>query len=230
MLSFSVNQYGYTSSGISAKKLMSDVSKMDEIDIFGLNCGVGPAHMLQVLEKLSLPEDKYILALPNAAYPTLSRSQLNYGNNAQYFADKMFDLYHLGIDIIGGCCGTTPQFIEEILKRIDTNKKIERLSKRESNQTKLKSNQHGFIYDESGLFKNRKVIAVELAPPFDADDEKLLEAAHILKHANVDVLTFPDSPSGRTRVDSILMAENVKRETGLESCLIFVVEIKMQLL
>ena len=42
-----------------------------------------------------------------------------------------------------------------------------------------------------------------------------MEAAHALRKSDVDVLTFPDSPSGRTRVDSILMAEKVSKETGM---------------
>jgi 5,10-methylenetetrahydrofolate reductase len=60
-----------------------------------------------------------------------------------------------------------------------------------------------------------KIIAVELVPPVNADDEKLLDAANILKNAGADVVTFPDSPSGRTRADAVLMAEKVKNETGL---------------
>ncbi|MGN1188666.1 MAG: methylenetetrahydrofolate reductase, partial [Lachnospiraceae bacterium] len=74
----------------------------------------------------------------------------------------------------------------------------------------------GFLYDQDGNIRNKKFIAVELAPPFDANDEKLLESAHALVGAGVDVLTFPDSPSGRTRVDSVLMADKVYRETGIE--------------
>ena len=42
-----------------------------------------------------------------------------------------------------------------------------------------------------------------------------MEAAHSLKESGVDVLTFPDSPSGRTRADAVLMAEKVQRETGI---------------
>lgn len=57
----------------------------------------------------------------------------------------------------------------------------------------------GFLYDENGRKKDKKFIAVELIPPFNTDDEKLLESAHYLKNAGVDVLTFPDSPSGRTK-------------------------------
>lgn len=59
----------------------------------------------------------------------------------------------------------------------------------------------------------QKLIAVELAPPFGSDDNKLMEAAHSLKKSGVDVLTFPDSPSGRTRAECILRAEKVERET-----------------
>ena len=44
-----------------------------------------------------------------------------------------------------------------------------------------------------------KLIAVELAPPVDVNDQKLLDAAHILKQSHVDVVTFPDSPSGKNQ-------------------------------
>lgn len=70
---------------------------------------------------------------------------------------------------------------------------------------------HSFFAGKEG----KKLIAVELAPPLGSDDEKLMDAAHLLQKSGVDVLTFPDSPSGRTRADSILMAEKVARETGM---------------
>jgi homocysteine S-methyltransferase len=65
------------------------------------------------------------------------------------------------------------------------------------------------------LGTGRKLIAVELAPPVGANDEKLMEAARFLENLGVDVVTFPDSPSGRTRIDSILMAGKVHKETGM---------------
>ncbi len=216
MLSFSVNQYAYSTAGLSAKRLIAEANKIDELDVIGLNCGVGPAHLLQIIENLEIPEHKYFLALPNAGYPTLSRSQLQYGNNPQYFADKMKALSTFGVDILGGCCGTNPKFIEEMKKLIDTSHKIEKHHIKTKKENNVKSKSSSFILDEGGQRKHKKIIAVELAPPFNVDDEKLLEAAHILKNADVDVLTFPDSPSGRTRVDSVLMAEKVKRETGIE--------------
>ncbi len=56
---------------------------------------------------------------------------------------------------------------------------------------------------------------MELAPPFGSSDEKVLDAAYYLKAQGVDVATFPDSPSGRTRADSVLMGVKVMEKSGL---------------
>ncbi len=216
MVSFSVNQFGYSASGFGAKRLISAAAQVKGIDSVGLNCGVGAGHMYQILEQLELPPNLYWSALPNAGYPTLSRNQLQFGNTPSYFAEKMKDLVTLGIDIVGGCCGTNPNFIRIMSQTVDVDQKRERYVHNEPLHEGKKVIHRGFLYDEKGQRKKKKFIAVELAPPFNADDEKLLESAYILKNANVDVLTFPDSPSGRTRVDSVLMAEKVHRTTGLE--------------
>ena len=216
MISFSVNQFGYSASGLSARRLLSEAAKSEDIDAVGLNCGVSAGHMCQLYDRMELPSGKYLMALPNAGYPVISRSQLQFGNTISYFAGKMQDMANLGVDILGGCCGTNPGFIREISKRIRKTAKQTRISVQEQPENRKMSVRKGFLYDENGVRKQKKMIAVELAPPFDADDEKLLESAHILKNANVDVLTFPDSPSGRTRVDSVLMAAKVRQETGME--------------
>ena len=116
-VSFSVNQFGYSAAGLSAKRLLADAAAVPEIDAVGLNCGVGPAHMRQILEKAGRPGDKFLLAIPNAGYPTLTRNKLQFGNTPVYFAEKMKELQELGADILGGCCGTDPEFIREMSAR-----------------------------------------------------------------------------------------------------------------
>lgn len=171
--------------------------------------------MRQILEKAGRPVDKFLLAIPNAGYPTLTRNKLQFGNTPAYFAEKMKELQALGVDILGGCCGTTPEFIGELSSWDGILNKIVLDTETDNGEQTGHVQRHGFLYDETGERKQKKLIAVELAPPFDADDEKLLESAHLLKNAGVDVLTFPDSPSGRTRVDSVLMASKVRQATGL---------------
>lgn len=217
MVQFCVDQFGYSSSGLSAKKLIAEASSISEIDAVGLNCGVGPGHMAQILNKISLSSDKYLIALPNAGYPKRIRSrQMIFDDNCAYFTGKLSELAQSGVDIIGGCCGTNPSFIKSLTSALNIRQTSKTSHTPDYPGTKETPQRKGFLYKEDGSLKTKKLIAVELAPPVGANDEKLLDAAHFLKDADVDVLTFPDSPSGRTRIDSVLMAEKVRRATGMD--------------
>ena len=214
-LCFCVNQYGYSAAGLSAKRLISEAAKLP-VDAVGLNCGVGSGHMVQLFGELNLLPDKYVMVLPNAGYPNFTRNQMHFGNAPAYFADRVKELVMGGADIVGGCCGTKPNTIERLAGEIAGLPKYDKKPHEDNRKAAETPKRKGFLYDQDGNIRNKKFIAVELAPPFDANDEKLLESAHALVGAGVDVLTFPDSPSGRTRVDSVLMADKVYRETGIE--------------
>lgn len=216
IVQFCVNQYGYSEAGESAERLVSETAFSKCVDAVGLNCGVGPAHMQQILSRINLNNNCFATAMPNAGYPLLVRNRVKYADNPIYFASKVNDMALLGADIIGGCCGTTPDYIREVAKTVDltpTVKSDETFANNENEKPVIKKS---FFRNADGTIKDKKLIAVELAPPFGADDKKLLEAAHMLKGLGVDVLTFPDSPSGRTRIDSVLMAQKVKNVTGFE--------------
>lgn len=216
IVQFCVNQYSYSEAGESAERLVSETAFSKCVDAVGLNCGVGPAHMQQILSRINLNNNCFVTAMPNAGYPLLVRNRVKYADNPIYFASKVNDMALLGADIIGGCCGTTPDYIREVAKTVDltpTEKSDETSANNENEKPVIKKS---FFRNADGTIKDKKLIAVELAPPFGADDKKLLEAAHMLKGLGVDVLTFPDSPSGRTRIDSVLMAQKVKNVTGFE--------------
>lgn len=214
IVQFNVNQFGYSNSGLSSRKLIEISYEHKCIDAIGFNCGVGPGHMVKILEKLSFPSDMYITSLPNAGYPqTISNRMIFSNKNLEYFVSKIKDISNLGVNILGGCCGTTPEYIKRIKESIDTTSN----NYRQNINTEISKNSDSIDNSFYKLKKvnSKKLLAVELAPPFSSDDEKFMEAAHMLKSKGVDVLTFPDSPSGRTRADSILMAEKVFHETGM---------------
>lgn len=208
-----VNQHGYSNAGISAGRMLKEAGSIPEIDAVGFNCGVGPGHLYGILDKAELPEGKYITALPNAGYPKLMKNRMVFRDNSEYFARKMRDIASLGADIIGGCCGTTPEYIRQLKACVNTDRKdkpaVIRIKKA---AMQLKGKDACFWKDKKA---GKKLIAVELSPPPGADDEKLMEAAFRLKNMNVDVITLPDSPSGRTRADSVLMGMKVAAETKL---------------
>lgn len=216
IVQFCVNQYGYSEAGESAERLVSETAFSKCVDAVGLNCGVGPAHMQQILSRINLNNNCFVTAMPNAGYPLLVRNRVKYADNPIYFASKVNDMALLGADIIGGCCGTTPDYIREVAKTVDLTPTVKSDETSANNENEKPVIKKSFFRNADGTIKDKKLIAVELAPPFGANDKKLLEAAHMLKGLGVDVLTFPDSPSGRTRIDSVLMAQKVKNVTGFE--------------
>lgn len=209
---FSVNQFGYSNAGLSARRLMEEAGKDTRVDATGFNCGVGPGHLQQIIRKLEVPRDKFFVALPNAGYPqTVSNRMVFSSQNLDYFADKVKEIAEEGADIVGGCCGSTPEHIRRICRDFVLYKEERHFSAPAPDKQNVTPEDHSFFTHRKG----KKLIAVELAPPLGSDDEKLMEAAHLLQKSGVDVLTFPDSPSGRTRADSILMADKVAKETGI---------------
>lgn len=219
LVQFSVNQFGYTNSGISIKRIFEELSRKKEIDGIGLNCGVGPGHLYRIISELDIQTDKYISVLPNASYPKLIKDRMVFLENRDYFADRLLKLADMGADLIGGCCGTSPEYIKKLAEKVNLKKSASDASlfrKKEGMGRKTPDGKakpkHAFY---EGMGKWEKLIAVELAPPFKADDEKILDAANYLRAHRTDTVTFPDSPSGRTRADSVLIGVKVMEKTGI---------------
>ena len=213
IVQFAVSQYGYSSAGLSIRRLFEEAEK-SPADAFGLNCGVGPGHMYSLFSAADLKTCKYITALPNSGYPHNISNRIVYASdNREYFAGRVLEIMRMRADIAGGCCGTRPEHIKRLSDKLEGEKRPLRSSEEAVQKEKHALKDNSF-YKKKQL-TGEKLIAVELAPPLGSDDGKLMEAAHSLMKSNVDVFTFPDSPSGRTRADSILMAEKVSKETGM---------------
>lgn len=223
IVQFAVNQFGYSSDGLSARRLWEYAEKCPWIDAAGFNCGVGPGHMQRIIQGIAKRSGKFLTALPNAGYPQKLSNRMSFsGQNVSYFSNKVCDIADEGADLVGGCCGTTPEYICQIGKQLKREQHFTVDEKLRNGTETPAVEEHAFYLEKerkkaegtlSGMAA--KLIAVELAPPLESDDEKLMDAAHMLQKRGVDVLTFPDSPSGRTRADSVLMAEKVWRETGI---------------
>ncbi len=213
MVSFSLNKNGYSQAGISAFRLMEQTAALEGIDACGFNCGVGSGHMLQLLKKLSYPADKFLYAAANAGYPEQMQNRMIFVDNEIYFAQNMKKIADLGMDMLGGCCGTTPGYIRRMVTEITlTGDRKEAVRLGQVSQAALEEAGNEF-YELFG--QGRKVVAVELDPPYDANIDHIMECAHSLKAVKPDIITFADSPMGRSRVDSILMGIKIAEETGM---------------
>lgn len=210
---FCINKSGYSSSGISAANLLKAAAGLDGLDACGFNCGIGSGHMLSIMEKVRFPKDKYFVCMPNAGYPEQMQNRMVFIDNSAYFAENMDRIHRMGVDIIGGCCGTTPEYIRRLSEKVDR-KRYAKVSLPEEAEGKQRTERTVNAFYEK-IRSPRKTIAVELDPPYDAKYDKLIECAQALKAAKVDMITMADSPMGRSRVDSVLMSIRLAKETGM---------------
>ncbi|MBZ9608990.1 bifunctional homocysteine S-methyltransferase/methylenetetrahydrofolate reductase [Clostridium estertheticum] len=212
LMELAVSPEGFTRHGINGEKFIEKVSQIPTIDACGFNCFSGPYHLLQYIKTLNI-ENKTISVMPNSGYPTIINNRTFFNNTKEYFAVQMLEIAKQGVAIVGGCCGTTPEFIRETVA------KIKGLSTREIVPSKT-----GKVKIEKLIVKNlllekirigKKIIAVELDPPLDTGIEFFMNSAKSLKENGVDAITIADCPIARVRVDSSLLACKLKRELDI---------------
>ena len=213
-VSFAVLPDGYTREGQHCRALVRRMADSGLVDAVGLNCVSAPGAMrtlVQQLGSVGIP----LSVMPNAGYPVVTRTQVQYRGKPDYFASELARLAAEGVRILGGCCGTTPAHIAALRKALDA--LPEGLPIAPAAQISTVSRPE-VETDDAFLRKLRsgkKVIAVELDSPKDADLTAYLEGARRLQAAGTDLMTVADCPIARARMDSSLVACRVHRELGL---------------
>src|SRR6266702_3827272 len=83
-------------------------------DVIGVNCSVGPAGVLEAVEKMVKATDRPISGLPNAGLPKDVGDRKIYLASPEYMASYARRMIEAGARLVGGCCGTTPEHIKKI--------------------------------------------------------------------------------------------------------------------
>lgn len=100
------------------------------VDALGINCSLGPKEINPIVKELLNWTNIPVLVQANAGLPVMKNGEMHYGVNSEEFADEVLEFVKLGVGLIGGCCGTTPEYINEISKRINGLKPIKREKKK----------------------------------------------------------------------------------------------------
>ena len=214
LVSFAVLPDGYTREGMYCKDLARRMQESGIVDAVGLNCVSAPGAMRTLAKQLggTLP----LSVMPNAGYPIVTRTQVKYQGRPEYFARELGRLAAEGtVQILGGCCGTTPAHIAALRAELDRLPVVEKTAPAEEFSTvkeQTVENEDAFLRK---LNAGEKVIAIELDSPRNADLTGYLEGAKKLQAAGADLLTIADCPIAQARMDSSLVACRVHRELGL---------------
>ncbi len=108
-----VSQDGNTSYGTSVETIATKLTELGA-DVVGLNCSVGPAAMLDAIERMAERTDRPISAQPNAGLPRAVDDRRIYLASPDYMAQYARRMIQAGARFVGGCCGTTPDHIRKI--------------------------------------------------------------------------------------------------------------------
>ncbi len=224
VVSFGVLPDGYSPKGIYYRTLILDMLSSGLVDAAGLNCVVNARNMRRLLAALPSGLLARTCAMPNAGYPVVRGFHTYYGGNAPYFARETGEIADLGVRILGGCCGTTPQYIRA-LSKVLSERPAEEIDADTlwtlPESTDVQKNRSGAQAVSSNRLKKKlsagkKVIAVELDSPKNADLSTFMEEAGRLKKAGVDTITIADCPIAQARLDASLLACKVKQELDLD--------------
>jgi homocysteine S-methyltransferase len=108
-----VTQDGNTSYGTDVETIASRLTELGA-DVIGLNCSVGPAAMLDAIERMVERTDRPVSAQPNAGLPRAVDDRRIYLASPEYMGSYARRLIQAGVRFVGGCCGTTPDHIRKI--------------------------------------------------------------------------------------------------------------------
>ena len=115
-MTFEMNHRTFTGCGVANMALT--LNGLD-VDAMGVNCSLGPTDLYEVIEELTKYTDKPIVVKPNAGLPDPITNE--YDIDAGEFAKQMAGFKNYGVKCVGGCCGTNPDYIRELVTTFDEN-------------------------------------------------------------------------------------------------------------
>ncbi|MFO7936085.1 MAG: bifunctional homocysteine S-methyltransferase/methylenetetrahydrofolate reductase [Kiritimatiellia bacterium] len=202
----------------------SAVDKVDCIDVVGLNCGGGAAALYANFEKALNFCSKPFIVMPNAGPPQIVQGRMIYMSTPEYFTEYCKNYIKLGARGVGGCCGTTPDYIATMsraVKGLSEVKKHIRVEVAEPDNT-VDVNVTPMAEKSrmaAKLAKGEQVLSVEITPPRSIDLTAMLAKARQCKDAGIDVINIPDGPRASARISPMIAAIEIEKQVGIETVL-----------
>jgi homocysteine S-methyltransferase len=216
---------GNSLDGVAPESFVPDLEARGA-DVVGLNCSVGPAAMLETLERMAGVARVKLAAQPNAGKPREIEGRNLYLCSPDYMASYARRFINAGVRLVGGCCGTTPDHIRAIKTAVRSLAPgAVRTSARPAAPAAPSAPLRPPVAREqksrmaNTLARGGFVVSVELTPPRGFQTDTLIEHARKLKIRGVDLVNIPDSPRATARMSALSVAVHVQQQTGVETIL-----------
>lgn len=228
MVMVSYDAFGTMADGTSPER-MAELLAQWGADVIGVNCGDGPAGVYENIEKMrhvGLP----LVAMPNAGLPRRLDGRMVYMATPEYFGVYAKRLIKLGVRIVGGCCGTTPEHIRELVGAVKMRAAAAQSADTEERACTIEGAtpvpppgvEVVDVAKKSRLgskLGKRFVTSVEVNPPPHLSLSQTLDRIRMLKASGIDAINIADGPRASARMSNLAMAVRVEQTVGIETLL-----------
>lgn len=192
-------------------------------DVIGVNCSVGPAGVLEAVERMAKATDRPLSAQPNAGLPKDVGDRKIYLASPEYMASYARRIVEAGARFVGGCCGSTPEHIRKMR---------DYLTSVTPRQPSVVVSRDAVAATSGGVVEiplaqrsawgkklaaGQFVTSVEIVPPKGVNPEPMFAQCRALKAAGVDAVNVPDGPRAQSRMGVLPSAMLIEREVGIET-------------
>jgi homocysteine S-methyltransferase len=195
------------------------------VDVLGINCSVGPVAMLDAIERVRAVTSIPLAAQPNAGMPRSVEGRNIYLCSPEYMASYTRKFVAAGVQLIGGCCGTTPDHIRAMKSALRVGQARGKSAVTETIHSAAASTAPLTIPVAERSRLGAKLAAgefvtmVEIVPPKGIDIRKEIEGARFVKSVGVDAVNIPDSPRASARMSNQALSLLMQQEVGIEAIL-----------
>jgi methionine synthase / methylenetetrahydrofolate reductase (NADH) len=236
---------GNTLDGTPPEKFAPELEKRGAT-VIGVNCAVGPAPMLDTIERMAAVTTRHMSAQPNAGQPRDVEGRNIYLCSPEYMASYARRFILHSVRVVGGCCGTTPEHIRQIKSAVRAMAPAvvrgDAATDRESQTSALpesaaarsaKASAERPRIEGSPVPREKKsrlanamvrgtfVVAVELMPPRGYQTDQVVDRARRLKIGGVDLVSIPDGQRAGARISALSLAVLIEQQAGIETLLYY---------
>ncbi|MBX3227967.1 MAG: bifunctional homocysteine S-methyltransferase/methylenetetrahydrofolate reductase [Labilithrix sp.] len=238
--SASVDERGRMADGTSSAEV-ARLMKEWGASVVGVNCSDGPMNVLEAVTPM-LETGLPVWAVPNAGLPRRVDERLVYISTSEYFGVYARRMFKLGVKLVGGCCGTTPEHVRRISAAARMVGQADRAAGTQPSSTKdegalVRASEVVEIVDPlhagethcapfserselaAKIARGQFVVSVEVNPPVGLDLTKAINAAKMLKAGGVDVINIADGARAQARMGNVAMAMRVQEQAEMETIL-----------
>ena len=222
-VSLTFNEEGHTLYGDSPEDVVRELEAL-AVPLVGANCSQGPQAMLETLSRMAaVARSAKLSAMPNAGSPAYVDGRYVYLCTPEYMATWARRFLEAGASVVGGCCGTTPAHIRDLVRSArmfqpgrEVEAKVLTPPRRKEAPAPVPREKKSALAHSLG---RKFVVSVELDPPRGAEPGVLLERAQFCKENEVDAINVADGPRASARMSASALCVLLQEKVGIDTIL-----------